>query len=161
RWFKNGQEIYHGEKYNFLNDDQGVIRLIIQRISKDDDGYYVCMFANLYVCEFVCLRVCIISPQINIDQLPKVIEVRSGKGIRLDIPYVGTPLPTAIWLKNGIPLINGGPLRIQQTKERCTLLVDESVRGDSGTYELRLTNNSGEVSAEVSIKVICKLIFFF
>ncbi|ESN96065.1 hypothetical protein HELRODRAFT_163095 [Helobdella robusta] len=46
RWFKNGQEIYHGEKYNFLNDDQGVIRLIIQRISKDDDGKYMVKVNN-------------------------------------------------------------------------------------------------------------------
>jgi|SRR6218665_3002315 len=41
QWFKNTSEIFHGHKYNFINDD-GLFRLVIQRITKEDSGKYTC-----------------------------------------------------------------------------------------------------------------------
>ena len=41
RWFKGALEIFHGHKYNFLNDD-GILRLIIHRVVMEDEGKYTC-----------------------------------------------------------------------------------------------------------------------
>ena len=40
-WFKNQMEIFHGHKYNCLNEN-GTFRLVINRICLQDSGLYIC-----------------------------------------------------------------------------------------------------------------------
>lgn len=41
RWYKNKLEIFQGVKYNMLSED-GIFRLIVNKITKDDAGRYTC-----------------------------------------------------------------------------------------------------------------------
>lgn len=41
RWYKNKLEIFQGPKYNMSTDD-GIFRLFINRIGRDDAGKYTC-----------------------------------------------------------------------------------------------------------------------
>ena len=40
-WYKNKLEVFHGLKYQILNDD-GIFRLIVSRIGMEDGGKYTC-----------------------------------------------------------------------------------------------------------------------
>lgn len=58
------------------------------------------------------------------------------------------------WLKDGKPLLSNGSVELEQTADRCVLRIKSARRADSADYELQLTNDSGNETIPVTVKVI-------
>jgi len=95
------------------------------------------------------------KPSIDLSKV-KDISVNAGQDIKIAIPIKGWPIPTAAWEVNGKPIEKGGRVRIEVTDDQALLVISGSERPDSGTYTVRLHNDSGSAEATLGVKVLDK-----
>ncbi|XP_034443525.1 titin-like [Hippoglossus hippoglossus] len=88
------------------------------------------------------------------DQLRQVVIVKAGDLLKIDAEISGRPNPTVFWLKNGRNIGTKGRIEITATKTHTSLLIRESVRKDSGQYNLTLQNTCGTTSKAIACKVL-------
>lgn len=95
-----------------------------------------------------------VAPTIDVDAM-KDIKVRAGRPISFTVPIKGEPVPTVSWSING-KVVLPGDVRIETSSTSATAIINipQSVRGDSGTYKLTLTNPYGDVSASAKVTVL-------
>lgn len=100
-----------------------------------------------------------VKPYIIGDGIKGLI-VKIGTTIKLDIDFGGEPMPTVMWTLNGqeIKEVTGKTTitTVEDKKKNTLLVTKDSVRADSGTYELTLTNSSGTVTSKGDIVVLGK-----
>ena len=46
RWFKDGRDITHNDRYNFDHTYEGVISMVIEEVHLKDEGHYRCRAEN-------------------------------------------------------------------------------------------------------------------
>ncbi|NXD82652.1 IGFN1 protein, partial [Halcyon senegalensis] len=85
----------------------------------------------------------VVSPRLLIDDTVKrLLVIKAGNTIRVNIPFEGSPDPVVTWLKDGLPLSNRATIN---TKDGTTqLLVGAAEFTDSGTYTVELQNGLGK-----------------
>uniref|UniRef100_A0A8C3R3S2 Titin n=5 Tax=Passeriformes TaxID=9126 RepID=A0A8C3R3S2_9PASS len=72
----------------------------------------------------------------------------------IDIPISGRPAPKVTWKLEEMRLKETERVTIKTTKDRTTLTVKDSMRGDSGKYYLTLENTAGVKTFTVTVVVI-------
>nr|XP_039267384.1 twitchin-like [Styela clava] len=83
------------------------------------------------------------------EQLPK-----AGKDFKLKIPYVGHPLPIAVWSKDGKKLNTKGRISAETTDNATTFTITGVGAEDSGEYNLLLKNKAGSNTVGFKMTVI-------
>lgn len=68
---------------------------------------------------------------------------------------VGSPLPTAKWTKNGTD-ISPGDVDMETIPRKHNMTIHDAQPGDTGNYELTLTNEVGSVKAPIKVIVLGK-----
>lgn len=84
----------------------------------------------------------------------KELFVNKGNEISIRIEYEGIPEPTLEWLHETKSITKS----IKIEKYCSTYQIPKAESNDSGTYNLRLKNNCGEVEASFKLLVRGKLI---
>lgn len=84
----------------------------------------------------------------------QLITCKSGSSFEIDIPISGRPAPKVIWKLEEMRLKETDRVSIKTTKNRTTLTVKESMRGDGGRYFLTLENVAGAKTFIVTVNVI-------
>lgn len=84
------------------------------------------------------------------------LVVHAGKRIRWTIPIEASPKPTFKWSAHGKELPAGPRVDQQIYNNELTFEIPFSVRSDSGTYTLTLTNDLGTFSASANVTVLDK-----
>uniref|UniRef100_A0A8C5DV00 Titin n=1 Tax=Gouania willdenowi TaxID=441366 RepID=A0A8C5DV00_GOUWI len=80
----------------------------------------------------------------------------AGDDLKIDVPYVACPKATAAWFKDGAILKETTRVNAESTDKNLLLVIKESCRDDVGTYTIKLTNNAGEASTDISVFVLDK-----
>ena len=70
--------------------------------------------------------------------------------------FSGTPQPTVAWFKDNKEIKDGGKYSVSAVEAAFTLTIKDSTEADAGTYQVKVKNSAGEVSADVQVKVEAK-----
>ena len=100
----------------------------------------------------------------NFSDVPKLIgklrtvRVNAGQPINIPAEFLGSPYPTATWLREGSkePITEHKRVKIETTIKNSELTIDPSVRGDKGNYILVLSNFLQTLETPVHVEVFGK-----
>uniref|UniRef100_A0A4X2LV19 Immunoglobulin superfamily member 22 n=2 Tax=Vombatus ursinus TaxID=29139 RepID=A0A4X2LV19_VOMUR len=84
-------------------------------------------------------------------RLKSHMVVRAGTALCIHASFYGSPPPTVIWQKDGIP--TKGRETITKGKNHSQFLINSSKRSDSGIYRILLQNEYGEAHYDIHIRV--------
>uniref|UniRef100_A0A8C0QLT9 Titin n=1 Tax=Chelonoidis abingdonii TaxID=106734 RepID=A0A8C0QLT9_CHEAB len=99
-----------------------------------------------------------IEPTADLSGITRqLITCKAGSTFTIDIPISGRPAPKVTWKLEEMRLKETDRVTIKTTKDRTTLIVKDSMRGDSGKYYLTLENTAGVKTFAVTSDIIeCK-----
>uniref|UniRef100_A0A8C3KL55 Titin n=1 Tax=Calidris pygmaea TaxID=425635 RepID=A0A8C3KL55_9CHAR len=96
-----------------------------------------------------------IEPTADLSEISRqLITCKAGSTFTIDIPISGRPAPKVTWKLEEMRLKETERVTIKTTKDRTTLTVKDSMRGDSGKYYLTLENTAGVKTFTVTVVVI-------
>uniref|UniRef100_A0A8C9EUZ0 Titin n=4 Tax=Neognathae TaxID=8825 RepID=A0A8C9EUZ0_PAVCR len=96
-----------------------------------------------------------IEPTADLSEISRqLITCKAGSAFTIDIPISGRPAPKVTWKLEEMRLKETERVTIKTTKDRTTLTVKDSMRGDSGKYYLTLENTAGVKTFTVTVVVI-------
>uniref|UniRef100_A0A8D2JDF7 Titin n=1 Tax=Varanus komodoensis TaxID=61221 RepID=A0A8D2JDF7_VARKO len=96
-----------------------------------------------------------IEPTADLSGITRqLITCKTGSSFTIDIPISGRPVPKVTWKLEEMRLKETDRVTIKTTKDRTTLTVKDSMRGDSGKYYLTLENTAGVKTFTVTVVVI-------
>ncbi|CAH1785276.1 unnamed protein product [Owenia fusiformis] len=156
-WFKDGKEVTLSDRVQAVKDVDWE-KLVFETLDLDDEALYTCKVGDRETKAELLVDEGERAPVVDLDKIPKVIEVKAGEKIDLPIPFTvkeGTPMPKANWKKDGAPL-KPENAKTEMTPKACKLKVGQAKRADSGDYELELANKVGAVKVPIKIKVVDK-----
>lgn len=85
----------------------------------------------------------------------KTIIVRAGKPIKFDVDVRGEPPPTITWtVKNKTDINAEGNVDIINVDYNTKLSILETVRKNSGLYQINAKNSHGEDNADVEVTIL-------
>uniref|UniRef100_A0A0N5A493 non-specific serine/threonine protein kinase n=1 Tax=Parastrongyloides trichosuri TaxID=131310 RepID=A0A0N5A493_PARTI len=91
------------------------------------------------------------APSFELDIDGKEIRVHAGDPINFSVPYIGAPLPTVSWNREGVSVPE-----ITSDGFKTTFYKEKSRRNDTGVYTIKLDNEFGSAQAKVLISVVDK-----
>uniref|UniRef100_A0AC34QCS9 Ig-like domain-containing protein n=1 Tax=Panagrolaimus sp. JU765 TaxID=591449 RepID=A0AC34QCS9_9BILA len=138
KWFKDGERIYSYEHVKLVENPDGTCELVVDSASKSDAGMYRCIAEN----DFGSARTtCEVTVQLkdrtkrNLDDqlregnapgfsIPLTMKrARPGDSVIFEcLPY-GKPFPTIKWLKDGIELVPGDGIKIENLDDGTQRLI--------------------------------------
>lgn len=83
-------------------------------------------------------------------------SVLAGEDLKVDVPFVGRPKPSVVWLKDNVPLKQTTRVNEESTDNNTSLTIKEACREDVGQYLVKLSNSAGEASEILNIVVLDK-----
>uniref|UniRef100_A0A0N5C6U2 non-specific serine/threonine protein kinase n=1 Tax=Strongyloides papillosus TaxID=174720 RepID=A0A0N5C6U2_STREA len=91
------------------------------------------------------------APAFELDIDGKEIRIHAGEPINFNVPYVGAPLPSVSWSRDGISVPE-----VTSDGFKTTFFKEKSKRSDTGIYTIKLENEFGIAQAKVLISVVDK-----
>ena len=86
----------------------------------------------------------LIPPEADLSSIPgKVVNLREGGNLRLDIPFFGKPLPTIKWTKDRIPLKQTENIAFEKIGDLAVLMIKGVKKSQAGQYHLNLESAAG------------------
>lgn len=101
----------------------------------------------------VLARARFITPHFD-KKLLEDLVVHAGKRIGWTLPIQAAPRPTFKWTARGAEIVAGPRVDMQLYQSELTFEIPFSVRADSGTYTLTLTNELGSFTASANVTVL-------
>ncbi|XP_065086396.1 obscurin isoform X3 [Ochlerotatus camptorhynchus] len=156
RWFKDGLPIHQTKAINFINEPNGIVGFIIDRVTPEDAGIYTCEVKN-EVGKATSASITEIIPKAKKPQFVNELQdisIVEGYPIKLNVKVIGFPSPAINWLHNGTQ-ITGDHFRITQEGEGCsTLTVEKSVGTDCGDYQVVASNENGDTACTGKVTIL-------
>uniref|UniRef100_A0A8C2GHV4 Immunoglobulin like and fibronectin type III domain containing 1, tandem duplicate 3 n=1 Tax=Cyprinus carpio TaxID=7962 RepID=A0A8C2GHV4_CYPCA len=101
--------------------------------------------------EFVIARDPKIRPNFTNRKMKSFMVVRAENSARVNINFEASPMPTIIWLKDGMPVSKR--VTVSNTDGMSQLLIPSAERSDSGIYTIIVKNIVGQEMFSVEIRV--------
>ncbi|KAK3103159.1 hypothetical protein FSP39_016894 [Pinctada imbricata] len=153
KWLKDGKPINKDDPRVEVVRKGETHKLVISNLKREDAGLYACQVGERSTKSDVIVDELPKPPKVDPKDIPEEIIIKRGETIALDIPYIGVPVPTAQWKKDGTAL-SEADTDIQMTPDRAQLRIPAAERGDSGEYELTLSNEVGTEVIPVAVRVL-------
>ena len=83
----------------------------------------------------------------------KVIRVKAGDPLSINVPLTGSPAPTTTWTINDKPLPFSNRILADSGEDYVGLKIPMTQRSDSGKYTITAKNDYGEDSADMTVLV--------
>uniref|UniRef100_A0AC34GPF1 Twitchin n=1 Tax=Panagrolaimus sp. ES5 TaxID=591445 RepID=A0AC34GPF1_9BILA len=94
-----------------------------------------------------------LKPKLNLGTLMD-IRVRAGQPVNLQIEFEGEPPPTVAWKVNNTPFDGTDHAELIAKDYSSAISILSSVRGDSGTYSITVSNEYGTDSGSCNVTVL-------
>jgi len=155
RWLRDGKVVSQ-DKNTALFVDKSIYRLKLRDLTLKDKCVITFECGDLKETSNLNVVQCDKPPRIDATRFPRTVTVRAGRPLNLEIPYDAYPAPMMSWSKAGQTLQTSAdsPLQMEIDAKRCKLYIDKSQRSDTGSYELTLKNNKGDVKVPIDVIVI-------
>ncbi|XP_047025271.1 obscurin isoform X5 [Helicoverpa zea] len=157
-WYKDGEEISNDERHKVTTEVGGQVdsELEIKHFNASDAGKYKVRAVSL-AGEASC------EAPISLEQkaagfahkLDRQKDVDEGEPLELKAKLDGSPIPTAMWFKDGVPL-SPEDSHVQQTAlpdGTVKLSIAAVTPADCGAYKLVISNPHGDSSALCAVAV--------
>ncbi|XP_078098450.1 immunoglobulin-like and fibronectin type III domain-containing protein 1 [Mustelus asterias] len=155
-WFKDGTKITSGD--GIIATQEGAVhKLTIENVQEKNSGTYTFEAdggkteASLFVED---------PPEFDqdmLDQLEKKITVvKAGQTATVKVPFSGKPPVKVSWYKDGEEMFEDNRISIDTSKNFTRLSISKCNRKDSGNMTIKLKNESGTASANISLAVTDK-----
>ncbi|XP_052897549.1 obscurin [Anopheles moucheti] len=156
RWFKDGLPLRQTRGINFINQPDGLIGFIIDRVTAEDGGIYTCEVKNKNG-EAKSASLTEIVPKGKKPQFVSElmnVNIIEGFPVKLNVKVIGYPQPSVKWTHNGT-LVSGDRYKItEDTDGAFTLALDKSIGTDCGEYQAIATNEHGETISAATVTIL-------
>lgn len=98
-------------------------------------------------------------PTLKGDKL-RDIKIKAGQEFVLSVIFEAAPAPEITWTLNGNKVTGNDHRGLKNEEEMTEVKVKMADKTDTGTYELTLTNDSGDVKTSCNVIVQGKIIRF-
>lgn len=132
--------------------------LVITKAAMEDSAEYTCIIDSQKSTTVLIVEPPHFAPTIPRDQFQSEYWIQKGEDVTIEIPFNGYPSPKAEWTTDGkvVRKTKKSITTVSDTSMTLTLKqVDEKV---AGTYTCKLSNDCGEVSVDVTVKLIGKIL---
>ncbi|XP_050968929.1 immunoglobulin-like and fibronectin type III domain-containing protein 1 [Labeo rohita] len=92
-----------------------------------------------------------VRPNFTNRKMKSFMVVRAENSARVNINFEASPMPTIIWLKDGMPVSKR--VTVSNTDGMSQLLIPSAERSDSGIYTIIVKNIVGQETFSVEIRV--------
>uniref|UniRef100_A0A3B1ISN7 Titin n=1 Tax=Astyanax mexicanus TaxID=7994 RepID=A0A3B1ISN7_ASTMX len=94
------------------------------------------------------------APEIEIPQeYLETVKHKAGATVQLKLGIIAKPQPTIEWYKNGKELEPGAQTTISNTTDSASILIRDTTRLNTGTYELKIKNSLGSAYAAIRLLI--------
>ncbi|XP_017045137.1 obscurin isoform X2 [Drosophila ficusphila] len=160
KWYKDGMLLRPSPEINFINSPNGQIGLIIDDAQPLDAGVYKCVIANKGGELEGVSKVQIVPKESKPVFVAELQDASSIEGfpVKMDIKVVGNPKPKLQWFHNGHEIQpDPSHVAIVENPDKSTsLIIEKTVPGDSGLYEVIAQNPEGSTASKAKLYVAPK-----
>ncbi|CAL8090942.1 unnamed protein product [Calicophoron daubneyi] len=152
QWFKNGELIQMNDRIQ-TQEVEGSLYLIFNTLEMSDTGDYTCKIGNHETIGHLQVQECDKPPTVDLTNFNNAVSLKKGDNFQTAIPFKGFPVPTVALFCNGEPCSEMVKLKPFVKDDTVELKLQDAARLDTGNYELKLKNESGEVSVPLKLNV--------
>ncbi|XP_016928763.3 obscurin isoform X6 [Drosophila suzukii] len=160
KWYKDGMLLRPSPEINFINSPNGQIGLIIDSAQPLDAGVYKCLIANKGGEIEGVSKVEIVPKESKPVFVAELQDASSIEGfpVKMDIKVIGNPKPKLQWFHNGHEIQpDPSHVAIVENPDKSTsLIIEKTVPGDSGLYEVIAQNPEGSTASKAKLYVAPK-----
>ncbi|XP_070068460.1 obscurin isoform X3 [Drosophila takahashii] len=160
KWYKDGMLLRPSPEINFINSPNGQIGLIIDSAQPLDAGVYKCLIANKGGEIEGVSKVEIVPKESKPVFVAELQDSSSIEGfpVKMDIKVIGNPKPKLQWFHNGHEIQpDPSHIAIVENPDKSTsLIIEKTVPGDSGLYEVIAQNPEGSTASKAKLYVAPK-----
>ncbi|XP_032898057.1 immunoglobulin-like and fibronectin type III domain-containing protein 1 [Amblyraja radiata] len=155
-WFKDGVQITSGNG-RAITKEGAVHKLTLAHVQDEDSGTYTFEAGGGRTEALLFVKDPPGFDQDVLDQLgKKPIVVKAGQSAAVKVPFTGKPPIKVSWCKDGDELFIDNRIKIDNIGDFTRLSISNCNRKDSGTLTVKLKNESGTSSANISLCVTDK-----
>uniref|UniRef100_A0A803TKH3 Titin n=1 Tax=Anolis carolinensis TaxID=28377 RepID=A0A803TKH3_ANOCA len=79
-------------------------------------------------------------------------SVLAGEDLKVDVPFIGRPKPSIVWLKDNVPLRQTTRVNEENTDNNTLLTIKEACKEDVGQYLVKLSNSHADVPGTIIVE---------
>ncbi|XP_047356865.1 obscurin isoform X5 [Vespa velutina] len=161
QWFKDGIPLRSTKEFNFINEPNGLIGLIIDKVRPEDTGTYSVVVSNKLGDITGEAKVEVEEKEKRPDFVGSLqpLSVVENLPAKLEVKVIGKPTPELQWLHNGEEIVPDGKHLniISQPDGTHTLIIDKATLEDAGEYQVVAGNTEGTASCKAKLDIVGKL----
>ncbi|XP_028138813.2 obscurin isoform X7 [Diabrotica virgifera virgifera] len=173
KFMHEGKQIEASKKHKILYEDEESVSLVIKDVESSDAGKYTFTAENelgidtaemnLTVkanttptqdSEECSLTLTIAPPRIKTKL--EDMSVHADQQLKIDIEIEGIPKPTVKFYKDGKVIKESENIKVVESGEKLTLIIEKTSLKDSGSYSVVATNEMAQVSQFWNLEVYSK-----
>jgi len=94
------------------------------------------------------------APKITSDLSLRDMTIVAGHDLSITVPFTATPAPKAHWTVNGYEVSSDQRVTLEISSHDSRFFNKKAKRGDTGTYNIQLTNTEGSDQASCKVNVV-------
>ena len=134
--------------------------LTIVKTTMEDAAEYTCTLNNLKVKTTLNVEIPQLPPTVPNEFLVTDFWVKTGEDACVEIPFSGYPVPKAEWTFKGKPIKKTKKFTPSTTETSARFMVKQTEAADTGLYACKLSNDCGDVTIQVTVKLLGKIFRF-
>ena len=160
-WFRDGEPVKEDKRIKIRFDGE-LCTLKILSTELEDEGTYKCVAKNDLGSVSCASELLVNEPNKKPEFIEKMkpVNVTEGEPARFDVTVEGNPLPVVDWFKGKDKLDDERRYVMMEDEEAgsFTLIVEDTVPEDAGTYKCVAANTEGQASSKAALAVKEKMI---
>ena len=160
-WFRDSEPVKEDKRIKIRFDGE-LSSLKILSTELEDEGAYKCVAKNDLGSVSCASELLVNEPNKKPEFIEKMkpVNVTEGEPARFDVTVEGNPLPVIDWFKGKDKLNDEGRSVMMANEEAgiFTLIVEDTVPEDAGTYKCVAANEEGQASSKAALAVKEKMI---
>ena len=160
-WFRDSEPVKEDKRIKIRFDGE-LSSLKILSTELEDEGAYKCVAKNDLGSVSCASELLVNEPNKKPEFIEKMkpVNVTEGEPARFDVTVEGNPLPVVDWFKGKDKLNDEGRYVMMANEEAgiFTLIVEDTVPEDAGTYKCVAANEEGQASSKAALAVKEKMI---
>lgn len=155
-WFRDSEPVKEDKRVKIRFDGElCTLKILVTEL--EDEGTYKCVAKNELGSVSCASEFLVNEPnkKPEFTQKMKPVDVTEGEAARFDVTVEGNPLPVVDWFRGKDKLEDDGRYVMMDDEEAgsSTLIIEETVLEDAGTYKCIAANEEGQASCKAALVV--------